>query len=134
MSRKSLLGSVLVLALLLVGTLSGFVFAATTTDDPAAKMKEATELFITKLAANLNIDETTLEAALEETQQEILAEQVAAGTITQEQADKIIERGLQFGFMSGHGGPPPDGQNGQDGKGKPSGPPPGNSSDDDSEN
>lgn len=128
MSRKSMLGSVLVLALLLVGTFGGLVFATSAGggEDRAAKMKEATELFITTLAGNLGISVDDLTAALEKTQQDILEQQVAAGEITQAEADKAIERGLQFGFMGGHGGPPPNGQNGKD---KPAGPPPGESSD-----
>lgn len=134
MSRKSMIGSVLILALLLVGTLGGFVFAKSTSgdDDPAARMKETTQLFITTLAGNLGISVDDLTTALEKTQQDMLNAQVTAGEITQDDADKAIERGLEIGFMGGFGpgGAPPDGQNGQGGKGKPAGPPPGESSDD----
>jgi|GEM_PF-4569859 hypothetical protein len=131
MSRKSMLGSVLVLALLLVGTLGGFVFAESTKgNDAGVKMKEMSQLFINKLADNLGIDAATLEAAIAKTQADLLSDQVSAGSITQDDADKAIERGVQFGYMGGGpGGAPPDGQNGQGGKGKPSGPPPGESSD-----
>ncbi|MEN6389149.1 MAG: hypothetical protein ABFD04_01955 [Syntrophomonas sp.] len=130
MSRKSMLGSVLVVALLLVGTLGGFVFAESTTGgDPGAKMKEMSQLFIDKLAENLGIDAADLEAAIAKTQTDLLADQVTAGSITQDEADKAIERGVEFGFMGGGpGGAPPDDQNGQGGKGKPAGPPPGESS------
>lgn len=132
MSRKSMLGSVLVVALLLVGTFGGFVFAeSTTVDDPGARMKEMSQLFINKLAENLEIDAADLEAAIAKTQADLLADEVTSGSITQDDADKAIERGVQFGFMGGGpGGAPPDDKNGQGGKGKPAGPPPGESSDD----
>ncbi|MEQ8176310.1 MAG: hypothetical protein ABRQ26_14725 [Syntrophomonadaceae bacterium] len=131
MSRKSMLGSVVVVALLLVGTFGGFVFAESAAGgDPGAKMKEMSQLFIDKLAENLGIDAADLEAAIAKTQTDLLADQVTAGSITQDEADKAIERGVEFGFMAGGpGGAPPDDQNGQGGKGKPAGPPPGESSD-----
>lgn len=72
--------------------------------------------FISKLAANLGVDESTLNSALETTKKQMLDEAVQEGRITQEQADKIAAgRGLGLfmrGFGPRHGGP-----NGPDGKG-----------------
>ncbi len=116
MFRKTMLGGALVLGLLLAAAFGFSAFAEEDASDTRAdKMKEAYQTFITKLAENLNIDESELEAALEETQEDILAEQVENGVITQEQADKMSERGFNFGCISGRGGPPPDGQKGPGG-------------------
>lgn len=65
--------------------------------------------FISKLAANLGVDESTLTAALETTKKQMLDEAVQEGRITQEQADKIAAgKGPGFfmgGFGKRHGGP-----------------------------
>lgn len=128
MFRKSFVGGVLILGLLLIGAFGATALAADNSDIGADKMKEAYQSFISKLAANLGVEESVLEAALETTQEEILAEQVESGVITQEQADKMSEMGFNFGCIGGHGGPPLGGHDGKGGPKGPGGPPPGDTS------
>ncbi|NPV93268.1 MAG: hypothetical protein HPY50_21120 [Firmicutes bacterium] len=125
MSRR--LVGIFVLSLLLIGIFGFSVIAADTSGTPPtppssedrsqmeAKMKAEKEAFISTLAGNLGVTVDELNAALKETQEQILAEKVANGEITQEQADKMAERDVSFGF-GGPGGP--------GGHGGPGGPPP----------
>ncbi|OPX90261.1 MAG: hypothetical protein A4E53_01147 [Pelotomaculum sp. PtaB.Bin104] len=61
--------------------------------------------FVSKLAANLGIDETTLRSALNTTKQQMIDEAIQKGTITREQADKLSSKdGFGgFGFFDGKG-------------------------------
>lgn len=105
MSRKLSWGGIITLALLLV-SLFGFAVLAAENNETAnmdnsdkraemeARMQADYQNYITQLAVNLGVTEDTLTAALEKTQQEILAAKVASGDITQEQADKMAERGI----------------------------------------
>ncbi|MSQ61959.1 MAG: hypothetical protein EXR43_05210 [Dehalococcoidia bacterium] len=67
--------------------------------------------FLTKLAANLGIGEDQLKAAVDQAQAKMIDEAVAAGKITQAQADQMKQRlaegGKGFGFPGEgrHGGP-----------------------------
>ncbi|MBI2765313.1 MAG: hypothetical protein HYX53_05290 [Chloroflexi bacterium] len=70
----------------------------------------AREDYLQKLAANLGIDEATLKAALQKTSLDEVSAQLAAGTITQAQADDITARinsgdDFFFGLAGGMGGP-----------------------------
>jgi polyhydroxyalkanoate synthesis regulator phasin len=64
--------------------------------------------FVEKLAAKLGIGEDELKTAIEETQSEMIDEEVAAGRLTEEQAERLKERvgegdfGFPFGGL-GHG-------------------------------
>lgn len=92
-------------------TTASLVQAASTT---TASTPDATvEDFIAKLAARLGIDETTLKTDLTQTSLDELSAQVAAGKLTQAQADQIttsINNGDNYFFgvgggPGGHGGP-----------------------------
>jgi hypothetical protein len=132
MSRKLSWGGIITLALLLV-SLFGFAVLAAENNETAdmdnsdkraemgVRMQADYQNYIAQLAVNLGVTEDTLTAALEKTQQEILAAKVASGDITQEQADKMAERGIinlnystpGAGEHNGSGGPdrlPPDAQ------------------------
>lgn len=73
--------------------------------------------FITKLAANLGIGEDKLKSAIQQTENQTIDEQLAAGKITQEQADKLKQRaanggGVHFGFGEKGRGPGAPGDKG----------------------
>lgn len=75
--------------------------------------------YITQLAANLGIDVATLKAAISKTNTDALNKAVAAGTITQAQADKIsaaLQSGNSFFFGAG---PKTPGNPGDPGRGIP---------------
>lgn len=61
--------------------------------------------FVSKLAANLGVSQDKLSAALDTTKQQMLAEAVQQGRLTQAQADKIASRPgfFPFGFGRGKG-------------------------------
>ena len=100
------LGAILVLAL--AGAAGRLVMAQSDEETPADE--DARPNFIARLAENLGISEEDLQAAVQETQIEILDEAVAAGRIDEERAAEIRERiesgeGLAFGFHGpGHPG------------------------------
>jgi len=88
--------------------------------------------YINLLAKNLNLDPSTVKAALDQTRQDMQAARITEiqqavqdGKLTQDQADQMIQRiqngpaGGPFGFGPGGpgrpGGPPPDGQGGPGG-------------------
>ncbi|OPX86813.1 MAG: hypothetical protein A4E53_02845 [Pelotomaculum sp. PtaB.Bin104] len=108
-SKKWRLGAVLIAAMILTGAVAGISFASEDQTGPP-DMKALCQSFVAKLAVNLGIDESTLTAAMETTRQEIIDEAVEAGTITQEQADKLSAMNkdgfcVGFGFLGGKGGP-----------------------------
>jgi polyhydroxyalkanoate synthesis regulator phasin len=55
--------------------------------------------FLSKLADKLGVSEDKLNTAVEETQNEMIDEAVADGTLTQEQADQLKERVGEGGFV-----------------------------------
>jgi polyhydroxyalkanoate synthesis regulator phasin len=57
--------------------------------------------FLAKVAAKLGIGEDKLKSAVDEAYSETIDEQVAAGKLTQDQADMLKERGFQVGPMFG---------------------------------
>ncbi len=91
-------------AVLILGTIVGV--SAQTEDDSAPGGN-----FIAKLAANLGIGEDSLKAAVEQTQNEVIDEGVAAGRLTEKRAEQMRQRvaeggGMKFGFRGhcfGHG-------------------------------
>ncbi|OQA07967.1 MAG: hypothetical protein BWY65_01674 [Firmicutes bacterium ADurb.Bin373] len=108
-SKKWRLGAVLIAVVILTMALSGLSFAGND-QTGAPDMKAMCQSFITRLAANLGVDEGALTTAIETTRQEMIDEAVQNGTITQEQADKMAEMSTDgicggFGFPGGKGGP-----------------------------
>ncbi|MDD3654991.1 MAG: hypothetical protein PHO01_12595 [Desulfotomaculaceae bacterium] len=108
-SKKWRLGAVLIAAVIMTAAVAGISFASDN-QTGAPDMKAMCQSFISKLAANLGVDEGTLTTALETTRQEMIDEAVQNGTITQEQADRMAERSTdgicgRFGFPRGKGGP-----------------------------
>ena len=57
--------------------------------------------FLAKVAAKLGIGEDKLTTAVDEAYSETIDEQVAAGKLTQDQADRLKERGFELGPMFG---------------------------------
>jgi hypothetical protein len=89
----------------------GAVVSAQTPTTPAQSTTPANglwESFLNKLASALGIDRTALDSAMLTAGTETANEAVTAGTITQDQADRIIERmqngDYRFAF-GGRGGP-----------------------------
>ncbi|KJS16890.1 MAG: hypothetical protein VR69_07810 [Peptococcaceae bacterium BRH_c4b] len=122
-SKKLRIGSILLAVVIFAGTMTGLAFAGTDTDKPdRAAMYQS---FISNFADNLGVTEDEVTAALEETQLQMIEEAVEEGTLTQEQADQMIEKiesdegfGI-MGFGMGHGGPGgPGGRGGPGGDGK----------------
>lgn len=81
------IGIVVVAVLAIASAATGIVVAQT--EGEAASHKDD---FVAKLAENLGITQEELEAAIRETQLELLDEAVADGRITEEQAAEIRER------------------------------------------
>jgi uncharacterized protein YidB (DUF937 family) len=94
------------LAALLLG---GGIFAGSALAGPGrpgnpadrAEHQQRAEDFLSKLASNLKVDESTLRSALVKTRQEMIDDAVKAGRLTQQQADEIkqrIQQGNGLGF------------------------------------
>jgi len=107
-SKKWRIGAILLAVVIFTGVMAGISFAG----DGQTKidLEGVYQNFISKLAANLGIDQSIVETAINNTRQQILDEAVQEGKITQEQADKISSNpicGLAggFGFLNGKEGP-----------------------------
>ena len=79
------------LALAIVGVGAGF----------AQQDSGAADTFLSKVAAKLGIGEDKLKTAVDEAYSETIDEQVAAGKLTQDQADRLKERGFDVAPMFG---------------------------------
>ena len=79
------------LALAVVGVGAGF----------AQQDSGAADTFLSKVAAKLGIGEDKLKTAVDEAYSETIDEQVAGGQLTQDQADRLKERGFQLAPMLG---------------------------------
>ena len=79
------------LALAVVGVGAGF----------AQQDNGAVDTFLSKVAAKLGIGEDKLKTAVDEAYSETIDEQVAAGQLTQDQADRLKERGFELAPMFG---------------------------------
>jgi polyhydroxyalkanoate synthesis regulator phasin len=79
------------LALAAVGVGAGF----------AQQDSGAADTFLSKVAAKLGIGEDKLKTAVDEAYSETIDEQVAAGKLTQDQADMLKERGFDLAPMFG---------------------------------
>lgn len=88
---------------LLLGLLGGAVVMAKANSGSNSKPFDLYQNFISKLAANLGVEESKLEEAIKAAKQELLTEEVQKGVITQAQADQIsASPRLDFGK---HGAP-----------------------------
>jgi uncharacterized protein YidB (DUF937 family) len=126
--RAALVAAGLVAMAGIVG--GGIVFAQTSgSSSPLGNMTALTSQagansnhsdYITQLATNLGTDVATLKSAISKTNTDALNKAVAAGTITQAQADKI-SAALQGGnsFFFGAGGPKTPGNPSGPGRGTP---------------
>ena len=93
---------VAVVVLALGGAIGGIVIAQTD-GDPSRPFSN----FLSRLAENLGITETELQDAIDTTSGQIVDEKVAAGDLTEEQANRIrerIESGEGRPFFGGFGG------------------------------
>jgi uncharacterized protein YidB (DUF937 family) len=114
MKRLWRVGLVVVAVLALAGAAVGFVVAQTDGDVPVPG-KDRLGDFIARLAENLGIEQEELEAAIDQTQLDLVDEAVADGKLTEEQAESIRERiesgeglhpfarGFRKGFALGRG-------------------------------
>ena len=114
-------GVIALAVLVLVGSIAGAAVAAQN-PAPASRGNAIDQDFVSKLATNLGISQSTLTAALKTTEEQMLTEAVGQGKITQAQADKIESSpnfgtsGFGFwgnprggnGFRGGPGGNPND--------------------------
>ena len=69
----------------------------------AQQNSTGSDTFIGKLAAKLGISEDKVKTAVDEAYSETIDEQQAAGQLTQDQADRLKERGFEIGPMFGGG-------------------------------
>lgn len=101
------IGAILLAVVVVMGIMSGIALADTNTDktsNPTDKPDLTTmyQSFISKFAENLGVTEDQVKQALKDTQLQMISDAVAAGTITQDQADKMtgkIESGEGCGFI-----------------------------------
>ncbi len=103
---------VVLLAAVTLAVAAGSVALAGSDQPSSSPPYQYFQNFVSKLAANLGVDEGTLNAALETTKKQMLDEAVQEGRITREQADKIAAR-KGFGFLMGGFGPKHGGHNGK---------------------
>ncbi|NPV27934.1 MAG: hypothetical protein HPY81_11010 [Firmicutes bacterium] len=97
MNRKLYIGSIITIVALLVGLVGYNVAFAQSGEQAGIAKSNFYQAFVSKLAANLGMDQEKVAAALETTKQQCLDEAVKQGLLTQEQADKIAARkGIGF--------------------------------------
>ncbi|HUW64534.1 MAG TPA: DUF2680 domain-containing protein [Spirochaetia bacterium] len=112
-SGKWRTGVIVLAVVVLVGSIAGVALANTPPSQGSAT--SVYQDFVAKLATNLGLSQVTVTSALKTTDQQMLAEAVAQGKLTQAQADKI-ESSPNFGMSGfgwgggfrggkGHGGP-----------------------------
>lgn len=95
--NKLRLGTMLLAATILFGSLAGIAFAGSdSTQNSSAE--DFFNNFTAKLAANLGLDQDKVSAAIEATKKQMLEEAVQDGKLTQEQADKIASDPTSMGF------------------------------------
>jgi len=103
-TKKWRLGAVVLAMFILAGAISGMAYASTDQDQNGKPdMAAMYENFISKFAANLGVSDDQVKEALDATNEQMLAEAVEQGRLTQEQADNM-KSGEGFGFFGfGHG-------------------------------
>ncbi|MEX0786524.1 MAG: hypothetical protein WD939_07805 [Dehalococcoidia bacterium] len=97
--------AIVVAVFALAGAAAGIVSAQQDGETPVPGVDRLGN-FMSKLAGNLGITEEQLEAAIDETQLEIIDEKVADGTLTEEQAAELRERVESGEPLFPFGGPP----------------------------
>src|SRR5687767_6015473 len=98
--KRSMLLAFAAASILALGTV--FIVAAQS-PTPTPTPGGVADRFVDRLAANLGISSDRLKAAIKDTGTQIVDEKLAAGEITQEQADRAKQRiaegnGLRFGI------------------------------------
>jgi len=83
-SRRKLVGILLALVIL-TGSVAGLAFAQSNSNQKGDLYQD----FVSKLAANLGLEQSKVATALKDTQKQMLDEAVQKGTISREQADKL---------------------------------------------
>jgi hypothetical protein len=113
------IGSIVVAAAFAVALVGGIAMAQTpapsgpSTGTPSGGIRAGVDGFLNALAQNLGIDRSTLDTALKTTAKQQVDQAVAAGKLTQDQADRIKQRidsgqgplglGAGFGHFAGRG-------------------------------
>jgi ribosomal protein S13 len=92
------------LLVVLVGVLTVATVAAQTPTPPTNRQSLVSD-FLGKVARNLGIDQSRLEAAIKQAALQTIDEQQAAGKLTPEQAQRLRDR-INSGQGLGHFGPP----------------------------
>ena len=82
---------IVLVVIVFAGMISGMAFAATN-DTSKPDLNAMYQSFISKFADNLGVTDAKAKQALQDTQIQMVQDAVKAGTITQAQADKRIER------------------------------------------
>jgi len=105
-SKKLRIGAILLAMVIGTVVIAGVSFASSDQSNNTS-VCDFYQSFVSKLAANLGLEQDEVTAALDATKKQVLEEAVQQGKITQEQADKIssrIERGFcgGFGFVNGN--------------------------------
>lgn len=101
-SRKSKIAGLIVGGMLLVGSISGAAFAATSNSQPTVDQPDKAALeFVSRFATNLGVSQDKVTAALDATKKQVLQQAVQQGQITQAEADKIAAEKDNFGFEIG---------------------------------
>jgi polyhydroxyalkanoate synthesis regulator phasin len=104
--RKWRVGAVLLVVVLLAGAVSGMAFANSGQTDKGG-LDTLYQGFVSKLAANLGVNQDQLTEAMDTTKKQMLDEAVQQGKLTQEQADRMASK-KGFGFpgicFDGRGG------------------------------
>jgi len=107
--NKKRLATGIVAAALTVTAVTGAAFAQTASAANTAKPKfNLYQTFISTLATNLGVDQSTLTSALTKTEQQMIDNAVQQGVITQAQASKMeanLQKHPDFFFHFGHRGP-----------------------------
>jgi len=98
-SRKWRIGAILLAVVVFAGAVAGVAFANSDQSQNAV-LDNLYQNFVSKLAANLGVDQDKVTAALDATKKQMLDEAVQQGKLTQEQADKIASsKGFGFGMF-----------------------------------
>jgi len=96
-SRKARITTALLCALLVMGLMAAGLSMAAQNENgktgPAA-LQQAGQLFLSKLAAALGIDQSKLDSAIQDAAKQTLDQMVKDGQITQKQADQMLQ-GMQ---------------------------------------
>ncbi|OPY58361.1 MAG: hypothetical protein A4E55_00945 [Pelotomaculum sp. PtaU1.Bin035] len=99
--EKWRIGAILLALVILTGAIAGASFASSDQQNNNT-LSDMYQSFVSKLAANLGIEQSVVTAALDTTKKQMLDEAVQQGKITQEYADRISSNS-DWGFCGGIG-------------------------------